>query len=67
LITFDIGDAHLNPSQGMDVCLRLRVVLSVWVEALCEGLIPRPKQSYQMSKQLKKPPICEAAKVLQEL
>lgn len=51
----------------MDVCLRLRVVLSVWVEALCEGLIPRPKQSYQMSKQLKKPPICEAAKVLQEL
>jgi hypothetical protein len=40
------GIAGLNPAGGMDVCLML--VLCVVRYSLCEGLIPRPEESYRL-------------------
>jgi hypothetical protein len=39
-------------------------VLSCVDRGLYDGLINRPKESYQVSKQITKPPVCETAKVL---
>jgi hypothetical protein len=56
-----------NPAQGMDVCPRLSVLCCpVQAEALLWA-DHSSKESYHMSKYLKKPPICEVAKVLQGL
>jgi hypothetical protein len=55
------------PAQGMDVCPRLSVLCCpVEVEAMRRA-DHSSKESYHMSKQFKKPPICEAAKVVQGL
>jgi hypothetical protein len=52
-----------NPAQGMDVCPRLSVLCyPVWVEALRRA-DHSSKEPYHMSKQLKEPPIGEAARV----
>jgi hypothetical protein len=60
------GIAGLNPAQGMDVCPRLSVLwCPLQVEALRRA--HHSKQSYQISKQPKQLPICEAAKVHQGL
>jgi hypothetical protein len=59
------GIVGSNPAQGMDVCPRLSVLCCpVLVEALRRA-DHSSKESYHMSKLLKKPPVCEAAKVLQ--
>jgi hypothetical protein len=39
-------------------------VLSCVGRGLCDGLITHPKESYQVSKYIKKPPFCKVAKVL---
>jgi hypothetical protein len=39
------------------------VMLSCVGRGFCDGLIIRPKESYQVSKQIKKPRVCEASKV----
>jgi phage gp36-like protein len=36
----------------------------VLCRGLCDGLITRSNVSYQVSKQIKEPPVCQAAKVL---
>jgi hypothetical protein len=39
----------MNPARGMDVCLLcLYVVLSCVCRGLCDGLIPRPEDSYRV-------------------
>jgi hypothetical protein len=44
------GIAGLNSARGMDVChLCLYVVLSCIGTGLCDGLIPRPGESYHVS------------------
>jgi hypothetical protein len=61
------GIVSSNPVQGMDICPRLSVLCCpVQAEALRRA-DHSSKEPYRMSKQLKKPPICEMAKVLQGL
>jgi hypothetical protein len=44
------GIAGSNPSGGMDVCrMCLYVVFSCLGRGLCDELITRPKESYQLS------------------
>jgi hypothetical protein len=49
-----------NPARGMDVCICFCVALSCVGRGLCDGLITRPKVSYQVSKYITKPPDCRA-------
>jgi hypothetical protein len=56
-----------NPAQGMDVCPRFSVFCCpVYVEAL-RWDDHSSKESYLLSKKLKKSPTCEAAKVVKGL
>jgi hypothetical protein len=46
----NIEIAGSNPDRGMDVCLRVSVLCCpVFRHRPCVGLIPQPKESYQMS------------------
>jgi hypothetical protein len=57
------GIVGSNLAKGVDVCPRLSVLCCpVYVEALRRA-DHSSKVSYHMSKQFKKPPICEAARV----
>jgi hypothetical protein len=57
------GIVGSNPAQGMDVCSRLSVLCcSVKVE-----VITPPRSPTICLNKFKKPPICEAARVLQGL
>jgi hypothetical protein len=69
-VGFDCSDTGIvgsNSARGMNDCPRLSVLCCpVYVEALRRAE-HSSKDSYQISKQIRKTHICEAAKVLQGL
>jgi hypothetical protein len=62
----DAEIVSLNPAYGMHVCPRLSVVLSCVGRGVCDGLITRPKESYQCLNRLRILP-CEAPRSLRGL
>jgi hypothetical protein len=64
MIQLFIGISYSIDSEDLDFLLQTdRIFLSItYGRGFCDGLIACPKELYWVSKQIKKPPVYEAAK-----